>query len=413
MSLQDRRSFLTYSALLAGSTLLPKGHVGAYTRPAAKKKVAGIVTIYRKFSHADVLLGKILDGWKQDGGAGPNLELVSLYVDQFPADDMARQLAAEHGFKLCSTIEEAITLGSNQVAVDGVISVGEHGDYPYNEKQQHLYPRRRFFTEITDTFEKFGKIVPVFNDKHLGPVWEDALWMYQRARELKIPFMAGSSIPVSYRQPNVGLPMHAEVEAAIAVGYSGLDIYGFHTLELLQSFMERRANAEEGVASVQTFPGSELPRLIDTKVVHEDLLRAVLQVTPKNSDKEIAEVDPAGFTIFLVQYRDGFLVPVLMLDGYARGISACVKPLGAEPIAAYAEERPEPYYPHFANLLYGIEQMIHSGKPAYPVERTLLTAGILDRALTSRHEDFRKLETPELAIEYTPVDYPWGDQIKL
>src|SRR6266446_1197827 len=102
----------------------------------AKKKVAAIITEYRRWSHADVIIGKILEGYNQDGGAGPNLTVASMYVDQFPANDMSRDLAKKHGFKIYNSIPDALTAGGRQLAVDGVLCIGEHGNYPANAKGQ-------------------------------------------------------------------------------------------------------------------------------------------------------------------------------------------------------------------------------------------------------------------------------------
>ncbi len=406
----DRRTLLQ-SAVVAGLGKLALSATDVV--PArAKKSVAAIVTVYRKNSHADVIVGKILEGWEQKGGPGPQLELASLYVEQFPQGDMAKPLSEKHGFPIYDNIADAITLGKADVSVDAVLSIGEHGDYPWNDLGQHLYPRRRFFKAITDTFEKFGTVVPVFNDKHPGPVWKDALWMYERAKQLNIPWMAGSSLPVSFRKPDFSLPMHSDLEACLGIGYSGLDVYGFHTLEYLQCLIERRKTSQQGVRWVQSLPGSQLPKLLTEKVIRPDLLEFALKVSTTASGK-LSDADHDKFTVFLIQYMDGLLAPVLMLPGYSRCISAVVKPRNRPPMGGLSEERSEPAYPHFAYLLKGIERMVHSGKPAYPVERTLLTAGILDRLLTSKSQQGKRLQTPELAINYAAVDYPHAPHLKL
>jgi len=224
------------SALLALSALPFGLHAARKPLPAA-----AIVTEYRNNSHADVIVGKILEGWKQDGGPGPNLKLAAMYVDQLTKAGMSDAFVKKHGFPITKTVEEAITLGTGKVQVAGVLSIGEHGNYHYTPKtRQHMYPRRRFFDGIADTFKKCGQVVPVFNDKHLVYNWKDAKHMYDRARKMKIPFMAGSSLPVAWRLPAKVLPIGTEIEGAIGIGYGGLESYGFHALETFQSVMERR-----------------------------------------------------------------------------------------------------------------------------------------------------------------------------
>lgn len=376
------------------------------------KPVAAVVTVYRKNSHADVLVGKILEGWKQDRGDGPALTLASLYVDQYPEDDMSRKLAVEHGFRLCKTIGEAIELEPGRVAVDGVLCIGEHGDYPRNDKEQQLYPRRRFFGEIATAFERLSKVVPVFHDKHPGPEWDDAKWMYDRAIELKIPWMAGSSLVVSYRDPDTTIPWGSQLEACVAIGYSGLDIYGFHTLDFLQCIIERRSCQHTGVDWVQSFPVSSLPKLLANKMIDTSLLDEGLASSGTNL-KSVLESSGEGAAIFMVHYLDGLLVPVVMLSSVATGISVACRTTAGDTYSTRVEERPEPRYPHFAYLLKGFERMVHTGVPAYPVERTMLTAGILDRALTSRRDGNQRINTPDLNIQYKPVDYGYAPHLEL
>ncbi|MGH2368669.1 MAG: hypothetical protein ACRDI2_10750, partial [Chloroflexota bacterium] len=103
--------------------------------PAPKKTVAAIVTEYRIRSHADNIVTRLLEGYELHWiPVPPRLRVASLYTDQVPDNDISRALAAEHGVPLSPTIREALTLGGDTLAVDGVVIVGEHGDYPYNEQ---------------------------------------------------------------------------------------------------------------------------------------------------------------------------------------------------------------------------------------------------------------------------------------
>jgi len=400
----DRRNWLIGSAAATAGVGFAR-FAQSETYPSPKpKSVAAIVTTYFKGSHADVLLGKILEGWKQDGGPGPALKLASIYIEQVGDRDIGLATAKKHNVPVFDTIEKAITVGSDHIPVDGVISIGEHGNYPTSDLGQVLYPRRRFLEEITDAFKKYDRVVPVFNDKHLGPQWVDAKWMYDRAMELKVPFMAGSSLVMTYRDPDLTLPMQCEIEAAVGIGYSHLDIYGFHSLDCFQCLVERRRGAETGVKWVQCLQGDAVWKVLDDGLISKETFDVALAQVCNNPDLARSAKDP---TLFLFQYADGLLGAVFMLPGIANGISVAIKRAGEQkPAATRFEERTEPYYPHFAYLLKGIESMCHTGHPSYPVERTLLSGGILDRALTSLSQKQVKLETPELAIQYQPVDYP-------
>jgi hypothetical protein len=380
-----------------------------------KKKVAAVITEYRPRSHADVIVGKILEGYDQDGGHGPALRVVSMYVDQFPANDMSRDLARKHKFKICETIEAALTLGTSQLAVEGVLCIGEHGNYPTNAKGQILYPRRRFFEAVTSTFEKYKKSVPVFNDKHLAATWSDAKWMYDRARELFVPFMAGSSLPVTWRRPPLQLPKNVELSSAVQVGYGPLEAYGFHALESLQCMVERRKGGE-GVKKVQCLQGEEMWRALDQRLWSQKLLESALARVPAHAagDYRALTSNPSDAGVFLIDCRDGFRAAVAMMNGYVHegdGGAFCFAGQikgRSEPVATHFYlQQPEPFA-HFGCLVRAIDSMIQTGHAVYPVERTLLTTGILDAVMTSRAEGHRVIETPHLDIRYQSSDWPFA-----
>ena len=124
-----------------------------------------------------------------------------------------------------------------------------------NERGQIEYPRRRFFQAVTDVFAKYKRTVPVFSDKHLSATWEDAKWVYDHARKLYVPFLAGSSVPVTWRRPDLVLPKGCELVGAVQIGYGPFEGYGFHALEGLQCMVERRTNGQQGVRAVMCLEG--------------------------------------------------------------------------------------------------------------------------------------------------------------
>ncbi len=385
-----RRHFLASSA-------------AALAAAPAKKTVAAIVTEYRYNSHADVICGRLLEGYSPNGvRVEPRTRIVSMYTDQIAPKDMSRDLAAKHGFKIYPTVAGALTLGSDKLAVDAVLLVGEHGTYPANEKGQKLYPRFELFERIIDVFRRSGRPVPLFSDKHLSYSWRKAKMMYDQARQLRVPFMAGSSIPVTVRVPELEIPLDTPLERAVAVGYGDLDAYGFHTLEALQCMVERRAGGETGIAAVETLEGDAVWRWRASEAGRWSvpLLKAALArnpaVRPGSPEQNVKRP-----VLFLLEYRDGFQAGVYMLNGHISGwVFAAKLKNRVEPVSTnfgvLDERRP---LPHFDGLVHCIEDLFATGRPVYPVERTLLTSSVLSFLFESRYQK-KRLETPELKVVY-------------
>jgi hypothetical protein len=371
--------------------------------------VAAIVTAYTPNSHADVIIGKILEGFNHDGRIGPALRLAALYAEQVPPTDLSRELATKHNFRLANSIEEAITLGQSKVSVAGVISIGVFGDYPYTkDTHQHMYPRRRFFDSIAEVFRKHNRVVPVFNDKHLAHSWQDAKHMVDTARTMSIPLLAGSSVPVAWRTPELELPQGCNLTGALAVGYGGLESYGFHALEGLQCMVERRHGGETGVARVQAVTGDAIATALRDQYWSQTLLDSAVAAVPSPTRGRPESIDQKS-VFYLIEYRDGLRAAVAMGTGLAHQFAFAGQVKGAaKPVATWFHLDHSSKSGHFGHLLKAFEYTVHSGKPAYPVQRTLLTTGILDALMHSIAEGYRVVETPELAIHYQPVDWPFA-----
>lgn len=388
-----------------------------FTNAPPAKNVAAIVTVYRHNSHADVIVSRLLQTDTLDGkGSESPLKLVSLYTDQRAAGDLSGLLAASHRFRLSQTIEEALTLGTGRLAVDGVLLIAEHGDYPRSPTGNMQYPKRRFWEETIKVFKSSGRVAPVFIDKHLADNWIDAKFIYDTARALKVPLMAGSSVPGTWRRPPVDVKPGSRLREIVAITYHTTDAYGFHALEFVQALAEQRRGGETGIKAVQSFAGDAVWRAFDEKAFDTELFDAAWQrlSQPQNRGRPLREAVPKP-RLFRLEYADGLRAHLLELNGAAGEWAAAWR---------YAEDDPErparnlesalfwtqegrPAM-HFTWLLHGIERMMLTGKPSWNVERTLLTSGALDALLLSLKEEQRRVETPYLLLRYQPI-WRWSE----
>ncbi len=365
------------------------------------KKVAAVVTAYYHNSHADVIASRLLETDTLDGkGRKPGLELASLYTDQLSEKppDIGQELARGHGVRISPSIEDALTLGTGTLAVEGILLICEHGNYPRSATGSIQYPKRRFFEEIVRIFEKSGRVVPVFCDKHLADTAEDARWIYDTARRLKIPLMAGSSLPGLWRDPPADVRRGEELEELVAISYHTLDAYGFHALEMVQTLVERRKGGESGIRTVQCLTGDDVWKdgLYDPKLLADAFRRQ--KGNPELDDRAKRSVKEP--VLFRIEYMDGLRASVLTLNHAAREWAAAWRTKsGSEASTHFVTQEARPFM-HFAYLVEEIEAMMQTGVPVRPVERTLLTSGLLDQLLVSKQQGGKLLETPRLRISY-------------
>jgi hypothetical protein len=375
-------------------------------------RLAVIATVYRHLSHAQHIADRFLAGYPIAGHwHRPNAKVVSLYVDQKPEGDLSEQRAKEFGFTVYSNIADALRCGKPKLAVDAILIIAEHGEYPLNEKGQTLYPRYEFFQQCVRVFDDDGRTAPVYNDKHLSYSFDKAKQMVAAGRRLGFPMMAGSSLPVTWRLPAVEMPSGAQVEEAVVVGYGGTDVMGFHALEAMQCMLERRAGGETGVRSVETLEGEAVwSGRFSKSLLSAALSRSDNPLGASVADGRTQDLTAPGVLPRLVEkplacfieYRDGTRATLLMLNGAVRDFTFAAK-LRSERrlLSTQFLLTPEPNVTYSACLVNKIEEMFVTKRAPYPVERTLLTSGLVEACLDSRIQGYRKLETPQLGVRYS------------
>ncbi len=378
------------------------------------KRIAVVATVYKYLSDAQHIADRFLVGYPVRGAwHRPDMQVVSMYIDQRPEDDLGGARATEFGCTVYSSIAEALRCGGEKLAVDAVLLIAGQGDYPRNEKGQILYPRYEFSKQCVEVFEKDGRAVPVYNDAHLSWSFEKAKWMVDASKRLRFPMLAGSFLPVTWRLPDIELPAGCEIEDALMVGVGESDTMDSHALEAMQCMIERRKGGETGVRSVQMIEGDAVWKAGEEGRWSKELLRSALSRsdTPLGwSEKDGRTQDLAGNgelpklvknpAAYFIEYRDGLKATLLMLTGALKDFNFAARVRGVGPRSCQFLPTPVPNLNYSACLVSKIEEMFETGRAPYPVERMLLVSGMIESCLTSRLRGHARLETPHLDVRY-------------
>jgi len=210
------------------------------------------------------------------------------------------------------------------------------------------------------------------------------------------------------------LPIDAPLEDALVAAYGPIEVYGFHALEALQVMVERRKGGETGVKAVTCVTGKEVWKAGDAGLWSWDLLEAALgrseTLNPgdirRNVGYPIQTFPAIPATAFLIEYRDGLRGTVLLLNGQIQDFCFAAKIKGESKPASCLFYLPMPPGAKYFDCLVGnIEKLFETEKSPYPVERTLLTSGILDAVMESHYRKGGRVETGELKLIYSaPAD---------
>ncbi len=387
-----------------------------------RPRIAAIVTEYRKYSHAQHIVDRFLEGYGWNGRHHrPDMELVSIYVDQVKDNDLSLDRVTRFpGLQRFATIADALTLGGDDLAVDGVLLIGEHGDYSLNDKGQRLWPRDEMFRQIVAVYRTTGKSAPIFNDKHLSWRWDWAKEMVDTAHTLGFGLMAGSSLPVTWRIPSVEFPAGAVPTEALCVAYGGVDSYDYHALETIQCMVERRPGGESGVRWLQAYRGDRFWEAHHARVWSRDLFEAALcrshTLTPARAGfnhifptlDEMRQIvkDPIAYTY---EHVDGLRATMILMNGLVQDFNFAARLDGVENVFSVQMYLPMPpvrttLANFFSPLVNNIEEFFETGVSPYPVERTLLTGGLVEAGVDSLAQEQTRIETPHLAVVYPATE---------
>jgi hypothetical protein len=227
----------------------------------------------------------------------------------------------------------------------------------------------------------------------------------------QITLAAGTTLPVTWRLPQVDLPTGARVDEALIVVQGPSPLAQLHALDGLLPVLERRAGGERGVRQVKFLSGRELWRAGDRREWSWPLLSAALSRSDSPQGDTILDgrtqdlvglgqvpklaTNPRGWVL---EHADGVRTALLALDGVVADYNFAVRLADGSNLSAQLFRAPVPAQEHYSLLAATLDDFFRTGTPPWPASRSLLTAGLLDACRQAAAQPGVRLPTPELSF---------------
>ncbi len=227
----------------------------------------------------------------------------------------------------------------------------------------------------------------------------------------QITLAAGTALPVTWRLPQLDLPANAPVDEALIVVQGPSPLAELHALDGMLPVLERRAGGERGVRQVKFLSGRDLWHAGDRREWSWPLLSAALSRSDSPQGDALKDgrtqnlvglglvpklaTDPRGW---LLEHTDGVRTALLVLDGVVADFNFAVRLADGSEISAQLFQAPAPGQEHYSQLAAVLEDFFRTGTPPWSVQRSLLTAGLLDACRQAAAQPGVWLRTPELSL---------------
>lgn len=398
-----RRRFLaSAAAMTVGAGAAPAVGVGS----PARRPIAVLGTVYRPLSCLYHLAGRFLHGAVRDGRSWlPDHFIQSLWVEQSPENDLSRGICKKFGIQRARSIPDALLRGG-KLAVNGVLIVAEHGNYPRNDRGQVLYPRAAMFRQVVAAFQTAGATAPVFVARQLSHRFEEAVEMVETAAKHAIPLMAGSAFSSIRTTPPRSAVGDSPIGDLLMAGCGPLESFGFDAMEWMHSMLARSFGRCPGIVSVRCRSGSDVWAAGDRgewawPLLHEALAHAqsanlgdVRDNVGSIAMPGMPATPPIGIT---VEFANGTRGTGLLLNGHLQENVAALQHQDGRRFSCRIDTSPTPGLHHLNDHVAEIDQFVLRGQSPRPIAADLMCTGALERIMQSHAEADCKVITTELA----------------